>query len=391
MSGLLGCFTVISLLLHVVSAEKTDPENLKITQVVRVGDLVTRIAVDKPVGPRAEVLIIFVIDEVEYSSTGTRYNDSNYVFECSFSFSLMCCDKSISILFLAKEGDLVLFIGEALLQFKYMDERAVAVVGASEMEKGAFLRVSCGTLKQIEIEGKYCFDYNSPCYIKKSGTGPETKWCTQIENERGSDNETVAQCTFGVAPFKEIPSEFGAAFVLIDSSTLYLTYKLDEPLIEVLAVDPNDGSLLSNNTDHRCKRLNSNFYNCTVNVDIPEHKNSVNFIVVVLTAEGYTESSSTYSYESFQLQVEYLMDGAVYLSWTVEQPGKYDVFVTKGYNFHDVKFHQAVLCENGITGSGMIICHAYFIHLENGDVVAVQRRGSPDVMAVYISFPDNRV
>lgn len=375
--------------MHVVSAEKNDPENLKITQVVRVGDLATRITVDKSVGPRAEVYISFVTDGVEYPVLGTRYDDSNYVFECSLSFSLICCGKNVQILFVAQEEGSVLFVGKASLRFKYMDERAVAVVGASEMEMGAFLRVSCGTLKQIEIEGKYCFDYNSPCYIKKSGTGNNTKWCTQIENEGGNDNETVAQCTFGVAPFKEIPSEFDAAFVLIDSSTLYLTYKLDEPLIEVLAVDPNDGGLLSNSTDHRCKRLNSNFYNCTVNVDIPDHKNSVNFIVVVLTIEGYTESSSTYSYESFQLQVEYLMDGAVYLSWTVEQPGEYDVFVTKGYNFHDVKFHQLVMCENGRTGSGMISCHAYFIHLENGDVVAVQRRGSPDVMAVYIAFPDN--
>ncbi|XP_068216349.1 uncharacterized protein [Palaemon carinicauda] len=179
----------------------------------------------------------------------------------------------------------------------------------------------------------------------------------------------------------EIPSEFDAAFVLVDNSILYLTYKLYEPIIEVLAVDPVDGSLLSSGTDYRCRGSNGDGYSCTVNVDIPDRKNSVNFIVVLTTSEGYAESSNTYSFQTFQLQVEYLMDRAIYLSWTVEHSGEYDVSVSKGYDFHNDKFHQSISCENGRLDQGMI-------HVEDGDVVAVQQKGSPDVMAVYITFPD---
>ncbi|XP_068208021.1 uncharacterized protein [Palaemon carinicauda] len=202
MSILLRCWAFAVLLLQVASAENNDPQDLKITEVIRVGDSATRIVVDKSIGSRSEVYITFMIDYMEFSLAATRYNDSDYVMECSLPFSKICCDKDVDVLIVVREEESVLFVSETLLQFKDLDEKAVAVVGASEIDEGAFLRISCGTLDLIEIEDEYCFSYNSPCYIKKRGTGNETKWCTPIEKRRGSNNEMVDQCNLGVTPFK---------------------------------------------------------------------------------------------------------------------------------------------------------------------------------------------
>lgn len=367
------------------------PEQLNITRLSRINETRTQLTVDTSVGPTSEVhLILLLENSTQVSTTLDRSDDSNRVFTFMLNFPLFSGERDVGFLFVAAENEEAKYVGEASIQFIDMDIRLVTVVGAPQTEEGSFLRVNCSSLDFIEVGGRICLKEDSPCYFTKdSDFHEDLEWCTEVENKAGDSPPLMMSiCIQEMNPFTDIPEEFDPVILLVDRTNLNFLSKTNPSSIELLTVDPDDTIILSQETGITCEDDGSNEYICSLQVDIPEDKMEVNFIVVLLGDDGYVEASSTYPFKTFQYELEYLTQGAVYMSWTTDDCASFTITVTVGFDFNDIKFQLLVTCGKCGEG-GDKSCDAFFVRLENGDVVSIQIEGDKNIVATTIDFPNH--
>ncbi|KAK7068655.1 hypothetical protein SK128_006202 [Halocaridina rubra] len=357
----------------------------KITELSKINTTALSVTLSEIIDPSLYVIVNFLVNGSQYSENTERADDSNQVFEFHLPSELPIYIEEIDLFVIVNildaEGNKVM-AGDAMLTMKKMDSRQVSIVGTDEFELGAYLRVNIGDLNSTVIGEETCIAKNSPCYYRADLPSlGNFKWCTSIQNQAVGGSETVSQCNEEVIPYKGTPGDDDPTLLLIDKDILTIIYKTNLTALEVLTLDPLSGDSWSNLTDITCAIETGQ--SCNVQVDVPESIMNVNFSIVHVDKEGYVDSSKIYPFEITPVELDYLYNGAVYMRWNSDIFSNYSIPVWDGLDPNNIKLELLVTCGS----SEDVECFAYFVRLEENDIVGLHKEGEKNMVAVTVSPP----
>ena len=78
----------------------------------------------------------------------------------------------------------------------------------------------------------------------------------------------------------------------------------------------------------------------------------------------------------------------MYISWLIHEEAEFDIAVTEGSLFGDLKFQLPAKCSEQKNANEWY-CFVYFVRLDDGDLVSIQEKGKNTATAIPISFEES--
>ncbi|KAK7084782.1 hypothetical protein SK128_016059, partial [Halocaridina rubra] len=327
----------------------------------------------------------------EFTGTGTDGKQFSVICEdcnlmnesCDLIFKVNLPDLNFIIL-LAKDASRNI-VGAWSAKLKLRDlEARVAVIGSDNTN--GFLRVQAGILNNVTVpNGGECLQEESPCYYRQEDlSGPPSNIirCTDLLTNA---SEIIRHCDETYTEYRGL-SEY-PIFSLWDKDILTVNYAVNASRVELLLVDPTNGSQIinSNAGGVNCVLNEMESNTCSLEVKIPDGMENINFVVIPFNENDFTLGSETSSFEIFEISWTQLAKDAFMTTWTSSKISDFSVSLVHA-NVPDPLYQFHLNCGKEVRANDA--CEAFFtnIALSRDDVVIIQR--IEDMNSVAMSIPE---
>ncbi|KAK7021074.1 hypothetical protein SK128_008539 [Halocaridina rubra] len=290
-----------------------------------------------------------------------------------------------SIILLAKDSSNdVIAAGSAFLELRDLQAR-VAVVGSNNTD--GFLRVQTGILNNVTLPGgDVCQNEQSPCYYSQKDLNEPIPEITRCNYLRTTAGEIIKHCDETYTEYKGLSEE--PTFSLFNNELLTINYLANASKVEVLLVDPVDGSQISNADAGgvNCTLDEMEANSCLLEVDIPVGKDIIRVVVIPMNEDDFVLGSEAVPFEIFYVTWSQLATDTFMTTWTSSKLAAFTVFLTDSDgDTLDPLYQFELSCGKSATAT-KVACEAFFTNIELDTINTIIVKHSEDMNTVEMPF-----